>query len=387
VIGPLDALVLGGEHLARRRLALALLARRRQLGGGHDPRVVVEHLGRQGGLGELERGRAVGCIEVVVEQQIEQRRRGRERARRGARRGRLDRGDDGGRRTHRLLDGARRRPLRAEPERVHAGLDAVGEDQRVDRAATGDAIGEHALEIGDVRRIGEQLHDRLAEHTLELVAQANAAAGQLELEVVETREPVEVLERRLLEAGEHDLDHAELHALERLARVFEPPRPLRPAQRLHQLVTRLLAELLEQLLHRQHLQRDERLAELAAELGRASDRDPVLLLGDDARRDEEVAERLLARRRRRADRVAVHEVDRLADATALQDELAGGEALVQIEQDRGERSRGQLPGARAHDPCSLSQVATTPRRGRPPGYRCAGRAASAAPRSTPAACP
>jgi len=44
----------------------------------------------------------------------------------------------------------------------------------------------------------------------------------------------------------------------------------------------LLAELLDELLDGQHLQRDQRLAELAADLGRARDGLPVLLLGDDA---------------------------------------------------------------------------------------------------------
>ena len=54
--------------------------------------------------------------------------------------------------------------------------------------------------------------------------------------------------------------------------VVEPPRALRPAQRLHELVARLLAELVDQLLDREHLQRDQRLAELAAERRRARDR-------------------------------------------------------------------------------------------------------------------
>ena len=100
---------------------------------------------------------------------------------------------------------------------------------------------------------------------LELVAQALAALGQLEAHAVEAREPAEILDRGLAQAAEHDLDHAQLHALDRLGRVVEPPRTLRPAQRLHQLVARLLAELLDQLLDRQDPQRDERLAELAAD--------------------------------------------------------------------------------------------------------------------------
>ena len=61
-----------------------------------------------------------------------------------------------------------------------------------------------------------------------------------------------------------------------VASVVEPPRALRPAQRLHDLVARLLAELIDQLLDGEDLQRDERLAELAAELGRARDRGAML---------------------------------------------------------------------------------------------------------------
>src|SRR5947208_2971397 len=82
--------------------------------------------------------------------------------------------------------------------------------------------------------------------------------------------------------AEHEIDHTQLHALDRLRGLFEPPCALRPAQRLHDLVPRLSRELLDQLLDRQDLQRDQRLAELAAVLGGARNRGAVLVFADHA---------------------------------------------------------------------------------------------------------
>jgi hypothetical protein len=113
-------------------------------------------------------------------------------------------------------------------------------------------------------------------------------------------------------------------------------------------VARLLHELLDEILLGEHAERDERLAELAAVARRAPHGLEVLLLGDDAARHEEVPERLVARRRRRAHRVAAHEVDALRDAGALQEQPAGDAIVVQIEEDRGQRPHRQLARTRGH---------------------------------------
>src|SRR5438093_896298 len=99
-----------------------------------------------------------------------------------------------------------------------------------------------------LRRHREARRRLLLAPRVELGAQPLAALGQLEAEAVEPGEPRQILDRGLAQPAEHDLDHAQLHALDRLVRRIEAPRALRPAQRLDQLVARLAAELLDQLL-------------------------------------------------------------------------------------------------------------------------------------------
>src|SRR5439155_1105479 len=73
-------------------------------------------------------------------------------------------------------------------------------------------------------------------------------------------------------------------------------------------------QLIDQLLDAQDLECDQCLAQLAAELRRPLHALAMLVLRDHAARHEEVAERLVARVARRADRIAVDEVDALRDA-------------------------------------------------------------------------
>jgi hypothetical protein len=184
------------------------------------------------------------------------------------------------------------------------------------RGARVHPIAVRLLDLADRSAGAERRERALADHLAELVAQPLAALGQLEAHAVEPREARDVLDRGLLQAAEHDVEHAQLHALDGLVTVVEPPRALRPAQRLNQLVPGLTAELLDQLLDGQEPERDECFAELAADGRRPGHGLVVLLLRQHAARHEEVAERLVARRRGGADRVAVDEVDGLGHAAA-----------------------------------------------------------------------
>ena len=230
---------------------------------------------------------------------------------------------------------ARRHRQRTEPELHALGHDRVAQQHRVDRAARLDAVAVRLLDLAD-RCARRQRRERpLAERFAELAAQPPAALGELEAHAIEPRQSSRIFDRGLAQPAEHDVEHAELHALDRLVVLVEPPRTLRPAQRLDELVPGLAPELIDQLLDGQDLQRDQRLAELAADGRRARDRGVVLVLGDHAAVDEEVAERLVARGRRGAHRVAVDQVDGLRDPATAQRELAGREIFMEIEQDRG----------------------------------------------------
>lgn len=292
VIGALRTLMLDDHLLAGvgQRVALGV-----DLGQVHHARVFL--------LGHLDRRRAVELEADVVEQHVEQRRARRQLD--GADRARLRHHDRLG---GRQLEVAQRRPREAHVADV--GLDGVAQDHRIERDPGRDAIEHRALERLDRRAIAEQGDQLLAEHALELVPEPHTAPGQLEAHPVEARQPVEVVDGGLAQPDEHDLDHPQLHTLDRVA-VVEPPRALRPAQRLHDLVARLAPELIDQLLDGERAQGDQRLAELAADLRGACDRALVLLLGDHAAVDEEVPQRLVARRRRAAHRVAVDQIDRL----------------------------------------------------------------------------
>src|SRR5262249_33678743 len=143
------------------------------------------------------------------------------------------------------------------------GHDRVAQEQRIDRGARLDALAVRALDLADRRAGGERRERALAEHLAELVLEPPAALGELEAHAVEASKPRQILDGGPPHPAEHDIEHAQLHALDGLHALVEPPRALRPAQRLHELVPRLPAELIDQLLDGEVLQRDERLAELA----------------------------------------------------------------------------------------------------------------------------